>query len=132
FGGFVTHTPLAFFQGYYPSYRTRHNDETFMVAAIVTMILMWIVTWLYSSIMESSSTRGTIGKIATGIAVTDLKGERISFLRAAARYFLKTMLSLCGVGYVVAAFTQNRQAVHDLIAGTVVIVKQPPGVRPVV
>jgi len=123
FGSIGTGSPLAFFQGYYPSYQARHNDDTITVVAIVTLMMMWFVTWLYSSLMESSARQGTLGKIITGLAVTDLKGERISFLRAASRYLLKTALSLCGAGYLAAANTENRQAVHDLIAGTVVIVK---------
>jgi serine/threonine protein kinase len=123
FGTMVTSSPLAFLQGYYPSYQPRHNDDTLTVVAIVTLMMIWIVNWLYSSLMESSAKQGTLGKIATGLAVTGLKGERISFLRAAARYFLKSVLSLCGVGYLAAAVTENRQALHDMIAGTVVIVK---------
>jgi len=126
FGSIGTGSPLAFFQGYYPSYQARHNDDTITVVAIVTLMMMWFVTWLYSSLMESSARQGTLGKIITGLAVTDLKGERISFLRAASRYLLKTGLSLCGAGYLAAAITENRQAVHDLIAGTVVIVKPRP------
>jgi uncharacterized RDD family membrane protein YckC len=130
FGSIVMSSPLAFFQGYYPSYQARHNDETLTAIAIVTLIMMWIVNWLYSSLMESSGKQGTLGKIATGLAVTDLKGERISFLRAAARYLLKTVLSLCGAGYLAAAVTENRQALHDMIAGTVVLEKPRPRAIP--
>jgi uncharacterized RDD family membrane protein YckC len=90
---------------------------------------MWFVAWLYSSIMESSAKQGTLGKIATGIAVTGSRGERISFLRATVRYLCKTILSLCGAGYIIAAFTKKKQALHDMIVDSVVIIKTPGGVR---
>jgi serine/threonine protein kinase/uncharacterized RDD family membrane protein YckC len=128
FGG-MTSSPFAFFQGYYPSYPARHNDDALMIAAIVTMVLMWIATWLYSSAMESSSKQGILGKIAMGIAVVGPTGERITFLRATLRYLCKTMLALCGAGYIAAAFTEKRQALHDMIAGTVVIVRERPVAR---
>jgi uncharacterized RDD family membrane protein YckC/Tfp pilus assembly major pilin PilA len=87
---------------------------------------IWIVAivgpWLYDALLESSPKQATVGKIACGIKVTDLNGERISFGRATGRHFAEwitgfTML----IGYVMAAFTRRRQTLHDLIAGTVVV-----------
>ncbi|NEP79160.1 MAG: RDD family protein [Okeania sp. SIO3B3] len=37
--------------------------------------------------MESSPQKGILGKMAVGIAIIDLKGNRISFGRATNRYF---------------------------------------------
>ncbi|MGH8099966.1 MAG: RDD family protein [Chthoniobacterales bacterium] len=89
---------------------------------IATEGALLILQWLYFAIMESSPWRGTLGKRALGIAVTDLNGKRISFGRASSRFFGKLVSSATFlVGYVMAAFTQKRQALHDIMAGTLVV-----------
>jgi uncharacterized RDD family membrane protein YckC len=81
-----------------------------------------IVQWLYFAVMESSPWRGTLGNRALGIAVSDLEGRRISFGRASVRSFAKLLLSAAFmVGYLVAAFTEKRQALHDIVAKTLVV-----------
>jgi uncharacterized RDD family membrane protein YckC len=84
-----------------------------------------VISWFYFSIMESSSKQATLGKLAVGIKVTDLCGDRLSFARATGRYFAKIINSftLC-IGYLMAAFTQRKQGLHDMIAGTLVINKE--------
>lgn len=78
--------------------------------------------WLYHGFMESSSWQGTVGKKALGLRVTDLDGHRISFARATGRYF-GTILSsmICFIGYLMVAFTEKKQALHDMLAGTLVL-----------
>ena len=72
--------------------------------------------------MQSSSRQATLGKMALGIKVTSLDGERISFLRATGRYFATILSSLLlMIGYIMAAFTQRKQALHDMIASTLVV-----------
>jgi uncharacterized RDD family membrane protein YckC len=84
-----------------------------------------IVPWLYVALMESSSKQATLGKMACGIKVTDLAGNRISFGRATGRHFAEAIIGFTFlVGYVMAAFTQRRQALHDMIASTVVVPRQ--------
>jgi uncharacterized RDD family membrane protein YckC len=81
--------------------------------------------WLYFALMESSKTQGTIGKMAIGIRVTDLNGNRLTFGRATGRCFAKilsTMILL--IGFIMAAFTPMKQALHDAISGTLVLSKQ--------
>ena len=65
---------------------------------------------------------GTIGKLAVGIKVTDRDGRRLTLLRSIGRYGgeLLSMASL-SVGYVMAGFTRRRQALHDMLAGTLVV-----------
>ncbi|MFM1884967.1 MAG: hypothetical protein RL026_124 [Pseudomonadota bacterium] len=77
---------------------------------------------LYAALMHSSSLQATVGKMAFGIKVTDLQGNRISLGRAVGRYFamIVSAITLC-IGYLMAAFTQRRQALHDLLAGTLVV-----------
>ena len=81
-----------------------------------------IVIWMYFAGMESSEMQATVGKIALGVRVTDLEGERISFGRATIRYFsgILSVLILC-IGFLMVAFTSKKQALHDMIAGTLVV-----------
>ncbi|QSJ20608.1 RDD family protein [Nostoc sp. UHCC 0702] len=56
--------------------------------------------------------------------VTNLNGNKISFDRATGRYFgkyISTMTFL--IGYIMAAYTKKKQALHDILAGTLVINK---------
>lgn len=83
-----------------------------------------IIGWLYYALMESSSTQATLGKMAIGMVVTDLEGNRIGFGRATGRFFAKyiSLLTLF-IGYIMAGFTEKKQALHDMIAGTLVVMK---------
>jgi uncharacterized RDD family membrane protein YckC len=80
------------------------------------------IGWAYRAGMESSTKQGTLGKLAIGLKVTDELGNRISLARATARYFAKflSLLSL-GIGYLMAGFDARKQALHDRIAGTMVL-----------
>ena len=65
--------------------------------------------------------QGTLGKKALGMIVTDLDGGRIGFGRATGRYFAKILSALIlGIGFIMVAFTQRKQGLHDLIASTLV------------
>jgi uncharacterized RDD family membrane protein YckC len=105
------------------------NDPTAASAAmggIMFFILFACVAgWLYSALMESSANQGTLGKMAMGLRVTDLDGRRISFGKATGRYFAKFLSGMTlSIGYIMAAFTQKKQALHDFVAGTLVLSKQ--------
>jgi uncharacterized RDD family membrane protein YckC len=89
---------------------------------LVIMIFDLFLRWMYFALMESSSAQGTLGKMFLGIRVTDMNGQRISFLRATARFFSKFISSLIlGLGYLFPLFNARKQALHDMMAGTVVI-----------
>jgi len=91
--------------------------------------LVFFIAWLYFAAFESSSRQATLGKQLFGIFVTDTHGYRLTFLRASGRYFGKALSNLTLlIGYVMAAFTERRQALHDKIAGTLVL--QHPGYTP--
>lgn len=81
-----------------------------------------IATCLYYALFESSQMQATPGKRALGLKVTDLQGEQISFGRALGRLFghLVSFLTF-GVGFAMAVFTERRQALHDMMAGTLVV-----------
>lgn len=81
-----------------------------------------VVAWLYFTVCESSRWQATIGKLALGLRVTDEYGWRIGFARATGRYFGKfvSVFSL-GVGFLLAAWTARKQALHDDMAGCCVV-----------
>jgi uncharacterized RDD family membrane protein YckC len=78
--------------------------------------------WLYYALLESSAWQGTLGKKALGLEVTDLQGRRISFARATGRFFGRIISGLIlGIGFIMAGFTERKQALHDILAGCLVI-----------
>jgi uncharacterized RDD family membrane protein YckC len=83
-----------------------------------------LVQWLYFAMMESSSWQATVGKKALGLMVTDMDGRRISFGRATGRYFAKIISGMIlMIGYLMAGFTEKKQALHDMMAGCLVVRK---------
>ncbi len=87
----------------------------------ITSILWVFGSWLYEALMESSSYQATLGKMIFGMKVTDLNGNRISFERATGRHFAKWLSGMIlGIGYIMVGFSDRKQGLHDLLAGTLV------------
>lgn len=81
-----------------------------------------IVGLAYYAGMESSARQATFGKSLLGMKVTDLDGNRISFLRATGRYFAKIISAfILLIGFIMVAFTEKKQGLHDMIASTLVV-----------
>jgi uncharacterized RDD family membrane protein YckC len=99
------------------------GDMPLMMGRIIRVTFISVVIkWLYYALMESSSKQATIGKLALGLKVTDLYLRPIDFGRASGRYFGKFLSGLTLlIGYIMAGFTARKQALHDMLAGTLVI-----------
>jgi uncharacterized RDD family membrane protein YckC len=81
-----------------------------------------LVSWAYFALMESSPIGATVGKMTLDLYVTDAHGDPISFTRASWRYWLKLLSTMTlMVGWLMAAFTPQKQALHDVMAGTLVV-----------
>ena len=81
-----------------------------------------VARWLYFSLMESGPWQATLGKKLLGIRVTGMDGLRIGFGRATGRYFGKIVSTfILLVGWLMAGFTERKQALHDMMAGTLVV-----------
>ena len=81
---------------------------------------------LYFVLMESSAKQGTLGKMALGLVVTDTNGNRISPARALGRYFAKILSgAILMIGFFMVAFTERKQGLHDMLAGTLVLRAKP-------
>ena len=82
-----------------------------------------VVTWLYHALMESSEWQATVGKKVLGLVVTDMAGRRVTFWRATGRHFSKIVTNMVPllIGYILAGFTEKKQALHDMIAGCLIL-----------
>ncbi|MGH2921595.1 MAG: RDD family protein [Gaiellaceae bacterium] len=91
---------------------------------VIAYVVAIVGTFGYFAWFESSESQATVGKMALGIQVTDLQGNRISFGRALGRTFAKILSALIlYIGFIMAAFTEKKQGLHDMIAGTLVVKK---------
>lgn len=94
---------------------------SFVIGPLVILVNL-TAPWLYAAYFESSEKQATLGKQAMGLRVTDETGRRISFGRATGRHFGKIVSALIlFIGYIMAGFTARKQALHDMIAGTLVV-----------
>ena len=102
-------------------------DETALTGASLTLTLISSVIGVaYFVILESSTWQATLGKKAVGIIVVDEQGNRISWLRALGRYFAKILSAIILlIGFIMVAFTEKKQGLHDIICSTLVVKGQP-------
>lgn len=108
--------------GYAMGYTLANLGYSLETLELVGNLIGLLMTWLYYAIMESSGYQGTPGKLALGIMVTDLNGQPISFWRATGRHFGKIISGLIlSIGFLMAAWTDRKQTLHDIMAGCVVI-----------
>ena len=81
-----------------------------------------VAFWLYVALMESSGSQATVGKMALSLRVTDISGERLTFGRASGRHFAKFVSGIIFlVGFMMAGWTSKKQALHDMMAQTLVV-----------
>jgi uncharacterized RDD family membrane protein YckC len=131
------------------------SDETVIrsVAGLLGAYFLWLLlvgvgSWLYYALLESGTRQGTVGKMAVGLFVSNLDGQRISFSQASGRFWSKIGVSIA-VGfvlglvtlplgrsagsisqwlsfliilytYVMSALTPRKQTLYDQISGTLV------------
>jgi len=94
----------------------------FWSAMLPALGVQTLVTWAYFALCESSAMQATPGKLAMGIRVTDDEGRRISFLRATGRHFGKIISTFTlFIGFMMAGWTERKQALHDMMASTLVV-----------
>ncbi len=76
----------------------------------------------YYAMFHASTKQATLGKMAVGIKVTDDAGHRITLARGIGRFFAFMLSGLTlGIGYLMAAFTDRKRGLHDMIASTLVV-----------
>ena len=113
------HTIVSFLVAGALAFSTMGNETASSAIDVVTYTVM---LWLYFTLMESSTLQATVGKMALRIVVTDLRGQRMSWGKVNARFWAKILSGLIlMIGYIMAGFTDRKQALHDIIAGTLVV-----------
>jgi uncharacterized RDD family membrane protein YckC len=138
--GIVVSIPLApffflFFASLIPSLM-RSQDPLEVIAAVLPRLMLFVLvtlagSWLYWSLLESSAWQATLGKKALGLYVTDISGQQATFARTSGRFFagrgLSYVPSIGGLYFLIscicAGLTEKKQAVHDMIAGCLVLRK---------
>lgn len=94
----------------------------FMYLAISSLLNM-IIYIAYETYL-TGKWGATVGKMACGLKVVTAEGEKITYLRSFARYFAKIVSSLILlIGYIIAAFDDEKRGLHDRICNTRVIRK---------
>ena len=93
------------------------------ISHVIPIAIFNVLAWLYFTLQESSTRGATIGKRLLRLRVTDERGNRITLARANARYWSKFFSdeTFCA-GYLVILFTPRKQALHDLVARTLVVI----------
>jgi len=98
------------------------GEEAAIALGIGLQVIGFVIGWLYYALQESSAAQATLGKRALGVRVTDLEGRRISFGRATGRLLAKIPSAMIlMIGFLMQPFTAKKQALHDIIAGTLVL-----------
>lgn len=100
------------------------NEGVQVALTLVVMLLSMVISIGYYAGFHASRGGATLGKMAVGIKVVRGNGERISFLRAFCRYLATIISSLIlMIGFIMAAFTERKQALHDMMCDTLVVDK---------
>lgn len=97
-------------------------NASFFIMEVGILLASTVIKWLYFALQESSPAQATLGKRALGLKVTNQEGQRIGFGQATGRYFGKILSGMIlMIGYMMAGFTERKQALHDILAGTLVV-----------
>jgi len=80
--------------------------------------------WLFYSIWFVGRFGATPGKMALGLKIVTSSGAPVSYMKAVARFFAEIVSGIiCYIGYIMAAFDEEKKALHDQICDTRVIRK---------
>ncbi len=113
--------PLSLISGA-PMFRAQPPTVEEAQRDLFVSLVSFVLQIAYFAVMEASSYQGTLGKMALGLKVTDLNGYPISVGRGIGRNLGKILSALiCLIGYIMAAFSERKQAMHDMMAGTLVV-----------
>lgn len=100
------------------------NQDAMVTLVFGFYITLMVIAWLYFALLHASSRHATAGKMLLGIKVCHAHGRDLSFSRTSLRYVSKYIsFGILFIGFIIAAFTPHRQALHDFIADTIVIKK---------
>lgn len=93
-----------------------------IMGQLVSGLLNLVISMVYYTWFHASRGGATLGKMAVGIKVVRSNGDRLTVGRAFGRYWAAVLsgLILC-IGYLMAAFTERKQGLHDMMCDTLVV-----------
>ncbi len=93
------------------------------IQAVVQLVSL-VLAACYAGWFYASAEQATPGKMAIGIKVVRGNGGPVGFWRGFTRYFAQIPSSLIlGIGFMMAGFTERKQALHDMMCDTLVVDK---------
>jgi uncharacterized RDD family membrane protein YckC len=95
----------------------------------LSILLQTLLVLIYMPALWSSPMQATAGQRICVLRVIDaMSGGRITFARGLLRVFGMVISgAILGIGFVMAAFTERKLGLHDMIAGTCVVKDSPTG-----
>ena len=118
---------LIVYAGVYLFEVKEHHHEIIkqIFGGCALLLNIWL-TWIYFALMESSSLQGTLGKLALGVRVFHKADKRaLTFEEATVRYFAKIISrATLLIGYILCAFSSKKQALHDFVGKSVLVVSR--------
>ncbi len=102
------------------------SDAGFGAGTIMFILTALAAQFLYKPLMEASEYQGTLGKHFLNIKVVDKHGRRItmanSFIRTIV-YLIEHAIPFGWLAFVIIAFKEENQGLHDMAADTYVVSK---------
>ena len=130
----VKENVLGLFENYYSVKTTKsHNqiestktliskDNELEITKTTSSDIEFYVLFIYWIVFESSVWQASFGKKILGIKVTTITGNRPTIFQAIARNLLKILSGIIlFIGFMMAGWTSNKQALHDKISNMLVI-----------
>lgn len=117
---------VAFAIGFSSIITSGAEDEKSTGLNLMIRVVGAMIGWTYFILMTNKY-QATLGKMAVGIKVISDKSENLSLGQIMLRETVGKFLSIITlyIGYMMAGFTERKQALHDKFAGTLVIYKNP-------
>lgn len=72
----------------------------------------------YRVLMQCSKSQGTHGQQLFKLKIVDKSGNRITPMRSLIRQLFEIISSIFFIGYIFIAFSNKKQTLHDMVAGT--------------
>lgn len=100
---------------------TAMESEASPVLTVLYFILSFAIPVVYYTFFVGKM-GATPGKLALGLKIVRPDGDRVTYLRAFGRYFAEILSSIIlFIGYIMAAFDEEKRALHDRICDTRVV-----------
>lgn len=101
---------------------SEHPSPLLVVGYVGILLFYYVAAAAYYTLSESSRQQATLGKRAVGIKVVDLHGQRLTWGHAIGRWCAASLSYLSMyIGFAMAGFTARKQALHDMVASTLVV-----------